>query len=167
MLLNCGVGEDSWESLGLHRSNQSILKEISPGYLLEGQIWSWSSNTLANCCKELTHLKRPWCWERLKVAGERDNRGWDGWMESPTQWIWVWANSGSWWWTEKPGVLQSMGSQKVGHDWETELNWAEPRVSVALLSHRKMIVVITHPCIFPLEAQSSNMYVLLTHSVVS
>ena len=74
-------------------------------------------------CKELTHLKRPWCWERLKAGGEGDDRGWDGWMASPTQWTWVWVNSGSWWWTGRPGVLQSMGSQMVGHDWATELNW--------------------------------------------
>ena len=73
----------------------------------------------------LTQLKRPWCWERLKVGGEGDNRGWDGWMASLTQWTWVWVNSGSWWWTGKPGVLQSMGSQKVGNDWATEVNWTE------------------------------------------
>ena len=83
--------------------------------------WSWNSNTLATWCKELTHWKRPWCWERLKAGGEGDNRGWDGWMASPTQWTWVWVNSGSWWWTGKPGMLQFMGSQRVGHDWTTEL----------------------------------------------
>ena len=65
--------------------------------------------------------KRPWCWERLKARGEGDDRGWDGWMVSLTQWTWVWANSGSWWWTGKPGVMQSMESQRVGHDWVTEL----------------------------------------------
>ena len=70
-----------------------------------------------------THLKRPWCWERLKVGGEGDNRGWDGWMASTTQWTWVWVNSGSWQWTGRPGVLQSIGSQRVGQDWATELNW--------------------------------------------
>ena len=84
--------------------------------------WSWSSSTLATWCKEVTHWKRPWCWERLKAAGERDDRG-DIWMASPTWWTWVWANSGSWWWTGKPGVLQSMGSQRVRHDWVIELNW--------------------------------------------
>ena len=71
----------------------------------------------------MTHLKRPWCWEGLKVGGEGDDRGWDGWMASATQWTWVWVHSGSWWWTGRPGVLQSMGSQRVGHDWATELNW--------------------------------------------
>ena len=78
------------------RSNQPILKEISPGCSLEGWCWSWNSNTLATWWEELIHLKRPWCWERLKAGGEGDIRGWDGWMASPTQWTWVWVNSGSW-----------------------------------------------------------------------
>ena len=94
-------------------------KEIQP----VDWCWSWNSNTLATWCKKLTHLKRPWCWERLTVGGEGDNRGWDGWMASPTQWTWVWVNYGSWWWTGRPGVLQSMGSQRVRHDWVTEQNW--------------------------------------------
>ena len=85
--------------------------------------WSWNSNTLATWCEELTHLKRPWCWEKLKAGGEGDDRGWDGWMASPTQWTWVWVNSSSWWWTRRPGVLQFMGLQRVRHDWATELNW--------------------------------------------
>ena len=71
---------------------------------------------------QLTHWKRPWCWERLKAGGEGDDRGWDGWMASPNQRTWVWASSGSWWWTGKPGVLQSMGLQRVRHNWRTELN---------------------------------------------
>ena len=106
------------------RTNQSILKEISPGCSLEGSwCWSWNSNTLATSCEELTHLKRPWRWERLKAGGERDDREWDGWMASPTQWTWDWVNSGSWWWTGRPGVLRSVGLQRVGHNWATELNW--------------------------------------------
>ena len=112
----------SWTS---RRSNHSILKEISPKYSLERLIWSWKSNTLALWWEELTHFKRPWCWERLKEAGEGDDRGWDAWMASPTQWTWVWASSRSWWWTGKPGMLQPMGSQRVGHDWATELNWVQ------------------------------------------
>ena len=87
--------------------------------------WSWNSNTLATWCKELTHLKRPWCWERLKAGGEGDDRGWDGWMAPPTQWTWVWINSRNWWWTGRPGVLQSMESQRVVQDWVTEVNWTE------------------------------------------
>ena len=66
---------------------------------------------------------RRWCWERLMVGGDGDDRGWYGWMASLTQWTWVWVNSGSWWWTGRPGMLQSMGSQRVGHSWATELNW--------------------------------------------
>ena len=78
-------------------------------------------NTLATLCEELTRWKRPWCWEGLGAGGEGDNRVWDGWMASPTQWAWVWVNSGSLWWTWRPGVLWFMGSQRVGHNWATEL----------------------------------------------
>ena len=87
--------------------------------------WSWNSNTLATWCEELTHLKRPWCWERLKVGGEGDDRGWDGWMASPTQWTWVWVNSASWWWAGRCGMLQFTRSQRVGHNCATELtDWS-------------------------------------------
>ena len=82
-----------------------------------------SSNTLATWCQELSHWKRPWCWERLKAGGEGDDRGWEDWMASPTRWTWVWASSGSWWWTGKPGMLQSVRSERVRHNWATELNW--------------------------------------------
>ena len=102
------------------RSNQSIPKEINTDCWKD---WCWSSNTLATWCKKLTHWKRLWCWERMKAGGEGDNRGWDGWMASQTGSTWVWASSRSWWWTGRPGVLQSMGSQRVGRDWATELNW--------------------------------------------
>ena len=105
------------------RSNQSILKEISQGVHWKDWCWGWNSNNLATSCEELTHWKRPWCWEGLRARGEGDDRGWDGWMASPTQWTWVWVNSRSWWWTGRPGVLQFMGLQRVGHDWVTELNW--------------------------------------------
>ena len=87
--------------------------------------WGWNSNTLATSCEELTHWKWPWCWEGLGTGGEGDDRGWDGWMASLTRCTWVWVNSGNWWWTGKPGVLQFMGSQRVGQDWATELNWTE------------------------------------------
>ena len=100
------------------RSNQFILTESVLNW--KDWYWSWNSNILATWYK-LAHWKRPWCWERSK-AGEGDNRGWDGWMASPTQCTWVWVSSRSWWWTVRPGVLQSMGSQSVGHNWATELN---------------------------------------------
>ena len=107
------------------RSNQSILKEISPEYSLEGLMLKLKLQYLATLCKELTHWKRPWRLERLKAGGEGDNRGWDGWMASLTQWTRVWANSRNWWWTGRHGMLQSMGSQRVGHDWVTGLNWSQ------------------------------------------
>ena len=97
-------------------SNQSILKEIGPGCSLEGLMLKLTLQYLATWYKELIHLKRPWCWERLRAGGEGDIRGWDGWMASPTQWTWVWVDSGSWWRTRRPGLLQFMGLQRVGHD---------------------------------------------------
>ena len=83
------------------------------------------ASTLATLGEELTHWKRLWCWEGLGAGGEGDDRGWDGWMASLTRWTRVWVNSGSWWWTGRPGALRFMGSQRVGHDWETELKWTD------------------------------------------
>ena len=124
MLLNCGVREDSWESLGLQGDPTSpFWRRSALGFLWKEWSWSWNSSTLAISCEELTHWKRLWCWEGLGAGGEGDNRGWDGWMASRTRWTWVWANSESWWWTGRPGMLPFMGSQRVGHDWATELNW--------------------------------------------
>ena len=132
ILLNCSFGEDFWESLGL--------KKIIPVNCKGNQSWIFIGRTdteplatiaLATWCKELTPWKRPWCWQKLKAGADRDNRSWVCWMASPIQWTWAWANSGSWWWAEKSGMpvwLQSMGSQRVGHDWETELIWIEQTV---------------------------------------
>ena len=108
--------------LDCKESNQSILKEIRLEYSLEGLMLKLNSNILATWGKELTHWKRPWCWERLKAGEEGADREGDGWMASLTQWTWVWLTSRSWWWTGKPRVLQSMGSQSVGHGRATELN---------------------------------------------
>ena len=125
MLLNCGVGEDSWEFLGLQGDPTSQSKRKSVLNIhWKDWCWSWSSNTLVTWCEELTHWKRPWCWARLKAGREGDNRRWDSWMASLTQWTWVWVNSGSWWWTGNPGMLQFMQLQRAGHDWATELNWS-------------------------------------------
>ena len=84
--------------------------------------WRWNINALATWCESVTHLKRPQCWERLKAGGEGDDRRWGAWMASQTQWTCIRVNSGSWWWTGRPDVLQSMGLQRVRHDWVTELN---------------------------------------------
>ena len=111
--------ESPWTA---RRSNQSILKEISPEYSLEGLMRSWNSSTLAIWCEELTPCNRPWCWERLKARREGDDRGWDGWMASLSRWTWIWASPRRWWWTGKPGALQSFGSQRVRHDLATKLN---------------------------------------------
>ena len=123
MLFKCGV----WKSLGLQGDpTRYVLKEISPEWSLEGlmlklklQCFSqqmWSSDSLENTLKL----------GRLSAGGEGDHRGWDGWMASSTRWTWVWVDSGSWWWKGRPGVLWFIGSQRVGHDWATELNWTEP-----------------------------------------
>ena len=110
-------------------SYQSILKRSALGDHWKGWCWIWNSNTLATSCEELTHWRRLWCWEGLGAGGEGDYRGWNGWMVSLTRWIWVWVNSGSWWWTGRPGVLRFMGSQRVGHDWATDLIWTAKNCS--------------------------------------
>ena len=104
------------------RSNQSIPKSVLNMHWKDW-CWSWNSNPLATWCEELTHWKWLLWWEILKAGGEGDDREWDGWMASPTRWTWVWVNSRNWWWIGRPGVLQFMGSQRVGHDWVTERNW--------------------------------------------
>ena len=119
------VLEKTLESpLDCRRSNQSILK-ISPGCSLEGMMLKLKLRYFGTSCKELTHWKRLWCWEGLGAGGEGDGRGWDGWMASLTWWTWVWVNAGSWWWRGRPGMLWFMGSQRVEHDWATELNWKD------------------------------------------
>ena len=146
MLLNCSVEEDSWEFLGLQedQTSQSYRKLILNIHYRD---WSWNSNTLATWWEELTHWEKPWCWERLKAGVEGDDRGWDGWMASLTQWTWVWASSKSWWWTGKPGVLKSMGSQRVGHNRATEQNWTElPWGEIGVRERRGQKCTARTPC---------------------
>ena len=106
------------------RSNQSILKEISPGCSLEELMLKRKLQYCGHLMWRADSLEKLWCWEGLGAGGEGDNRGWDGWMASRTWWTCIWVNSGRWWWTGRPGVLRFMGSQRVGHDWATELNWS-------------------------------------------
>ena len=109
------------------RSKQSILKEISPGSV-EGLMLKLKLQYFGHLLWRVDSLEKSLiCWEGLGAGGKGDDRGWDGWMASPTQWTWVWVNSGSWWWTGRPGVLQFMWSQRVRHHWVTELNWTELR----------------------------------------
>ena len=121
MLLNYGIGEDSWESPGLQgdptspSSRKSVLNIHWKDWC-----WSWNSSILATWCEELTPWKRPWCWEILKAGGEGDGRGWDGWMASPTQWTWVWASFASWWWTGKRAAVHG-----VAKSWTRLSDWTE------------------------------------------
>ena len=107
------------------RSNQSILKEIGPGCSLEGLMLKLKLQYFGHLMRRVDSLEKTLMLGGTGDRRRRENRGWDGWMASPTRWTWVWVNSRSWWWTGRPGVLRFMGSQTVGHDWETELNWTE------------------------------------------
>ena len=109
------------------RSNQSILKEISPGISLEGMMLKLKLQVFGHLMLRVDSMEKTLMLGGIGGRRRRGRRGWDGWMASPTRWMWVWVNSGSWWWTGRPGVLQFMGSQRVGHDWATELNWTELR----------------------------------------
>ena len=124
MLLNCRVGEHSWESPLDCEEIQPVNPKGNQSWIFIGKncCWSWNSNTLATWWKELAHLKRPWCWERLKAGREGDNRGWDGWMTSPTGRTWDWASSGNYWLTGKPGMPTVHGVPK---SWTRLSDWTE------------------------------------------
>ena len=141
MFLNCGVGEESWESFGLQgdptspSSRKSVLN-------IHWKDWCWSSNNSATWCKERTHWKRPWFWLRLEAGGEGYNRGWDGWMASPTQWTWVWASSKSLWWTGRPGVAAVCGVAKS----RTQLSdWAELKIWIQFIWSAKTSGITVGP----------------------
>ena len=144
------LGANGWEHV--------LLESIVASTALLQRFLLNHCNPLATWCEELTHWKTPWCWERWKVGREGDDRGRDGWMASPTQWAWVWVNSGSWWWTGRPGVLQSMGSQR--HDWATELKSLKAErkrasralwVSFSSLQASKKILTLLRFIDFPYE----------------
>ena len=107
------------------RSNQSILKEISPEYSLEGPMLKLKLQYFGQLMQITDSLEKTLMLGKIEGRRKRGCKGWDGWMVSPTRWTWVWASTGYWWWTGKPGMLQSMGLQRVRHNWATELNWEE------------------------------------------
>ena len=107
------------------RSNQSVLKEINPGCSLEGMMLKLKLQDFGHLMRRVDSLEKTLMLGGIGAGGEGDDREWDGWMASLTRWTWVWVNSGSWWWTGRPGALRFMGSQRVGHDWATELNWTD------------------------------------------
>ena len=130
----------SWTA---RRSNQSILKEISPVCSLEGMMLKLKLQYFGHLMQRVDSLEKTLMQEGLGAGGEGDDRGWDSWMASPTPWTWVCVNSGSWWWTGRPGVLQFMGLQKVGHDWVTELYWTK--------SYSTIDISPEVECMFPVE----------------
>ena len=125
MLLNCGVEEDLRVPWTARRSNQSIQKEISPGYSLEGMMLKLKLQYFGHLMQRADSFEKTLMLERLRAGGAEDDRRWDGWMASLIRCMWVWVNFGCWWWSGRPGMLRFMGSQRVRHDWATELNWTE------------------------------------------
>ena len=141
-IFNYGIREDSQESLGLQGNQTSQSERTYQSWLFIGRTAAEAEAPILGPpdCKDSTLWKRPWCWESLRAGGEVDERGWGGWMASLTWWPWVWVSSRSWWWTGRPGVLQSMGSQRVGHDWVTELNWFGTLIQIHLKTKFKLFV---------------------------
>jgi len=139
-LILSGVADTLPDKSGIHTQHSTlIIAQIPPcvAISISKAIQCWIPAFLTCICSVFNAwialmlsfralwVKRPWCWERLRAGGEGNDRGWDGWMASPTQCTWVWVNSGSWWWTGGPGVLRFKGLQRVRHNWATELNWIE------------------------------------------
>ena len=136
------------------RSNQSILKEISPGISLEGMMQKLKLQYFGHLMQRVDSLEKTLMLGGIGGRGEGDDWGWDGWMASQTRWTWVWVNSGSWWWTGRPGVLRFMGSQRVGHDWATELNWTE-LMHPLILYHKLQAQNVAFPCSCPCQLNLS------------
>ena len=145
----------------LEKTSESPLdcKEIQPVHPKGNQSWIFIGRTDAEaeypipCPLDAKNqlIGKDWSRERLKLGGEGDNRRWDGWMASPTQWTWVWVGFGSWWWTGKPGMLQFMGLQRVRHDWVTELNWTEclsyvPKTMLNMLHASSHVILMITLC---------------------
>ena len=162
MVLSCGLEK----TLGSPLDCKEIQSVNPPGnqskYSLEGLMLKLKLQYFGHLMRRTDSLEKTeagknwrqdgkdWGWEKLKAGGEEDNRVWDGWMASATQWTWVWASSGNWWWTGKPGVLHSMGSQRVGHDWVTELNWYVHTDKCAFTHMCACVCTYTNKLLYPL-----------------
>ena len=148
--------EESWApknwcfwTVVLEKTLESPLdcKEIQPVHSKGDQSWVYFGRTDAKAETPIRwppHVKswligKDWCWEGLGAGGKGDDRGWDGWMASLTLWTWVWVNSRSWWWTGRPGMLQFMGLQRVGHDWVTKMKWTELNIVHLRSTRRKSL----------------------------
>ena len=144
MLLNWGVGEDSWEPRGLQGELTHLhLKEIGLEYSLEGLMLKLKLQYFGHLMQRTNSFEKTRCWERLR-AGEEDDRGWDGWMASLNQWTWVWASSGSWWWTGKPDELHPTGWQRARHEWGTELNWMcrnSYKIKITMRKTKRLMII--------------------------
>ena len=126
------------------RSNQSILKEVNPEYSMEGLMLKLKLQYFSYLMWRTNSFEKTLILGKIEGRREGEGRGWDGWMTSPTQWTWAWASSRCWWWTGKPDMLQSIGSQRVGNDWETELNWILP-LSQTQVNNKRWYVLNNFP----------------------
>ena len=144
-------------------------KEIQPVHSKGDQSWVFVERTDAKAETPVLwppHVKswligKDWCWKGLGAGGKGDDRGWDGWMASPTRWTWVWVNSGRWWWTGRPVMLWFMGSQRVGHDWATELNWTELKQYMSLSLPKPQRLIFTK------QSHSTNTFLFFSFWNVS
>ena len=166
MLLNCGVREDScrvpWTA---RRSNQSILKEISPGCSLEGL--KLKLQYFGHLMRRTDSLEKSLMLGKTEGGRRRNDRGKDGWMASLTWWTWVWASSRSWWWTGKPVMLQSMGSQRVGHDWVTELNWLKCWMTHLNMQTQLLFLLYSWQHRFETQSIGTASWILISGTTIS
>ena len=164
MLLNCGV-EDSWEFLGLpeDQTSQCWRKSVLNIHWKDW-CWNWNSNTLATWCEELTHWKRLWFWERLKAGRKGGDRGWNGWMASPTRWTWVWACSGNWWWAGSLACCSPWGYKES--DMTEQLNWTSEAQGVIGISKQKTFLIpflSVYICFYKISNACSSMPEQMRH----
>ena len=156
MLLNCGFGRILRVPWTARRSNQSILKEISPGWSLEGLMLKLKLQYFGHLMRSADSFEKTVMLGKIRGRRRGDDRGWDGWMASPIRWKWVWVDSGSWWWTGRPCLLQFMWSQRVRHDWVTELNWTDVCIKRSHIHHFIVMPYVWRHTCFRFPAGTSH-----------